>query len=54
MNKQMAQMQENLKRMERLMDRIHQAKDPKERHELMDEHGKTIMWNGRGTTLAVE
>lgn len=45
MDKQMAQIQENVKRMQLQMDRIHQAKDPKERHELMDEHAKTMQEN---------
>ena len=44
-DKQMAQMQENLKRMEQLMDRIHKTKDLKVRHELMDEHAKTMQEN---------
>jgi hypothetical protein len=44
-DKQMAQMQENLKRMEQLMDRIHRTKDLKARHELMDEHAKTMQEN---------
>jgi len=44
-DRQMAQMQDNLKRMEELMDRIHQTKDLKQRHELMDEHAKTMREN---------
>jgi hypothetical protein len=45
LDKQTAQMQENVKRMQRQMDRIHEAKDPKARHELMDEHAKTMQEN---------
>ena len=45
MDKQTVQMQENIKKMQQQMDRIHQAKDPKERHELMDEHAKTMQEN---------
>ena len=45
MGKQMAQMQENIVRMQRLMDEIHKAKDPKERHALLDEHYEAMQEN---------
>jgi len=45
MDKQTAQMQENVKRMQQQMDQIHEAKDPKERHKLMDEHAETMKEN---------
>ncbi len=42
MDRMMAHMQENMKRMQAEMAAIRAAKDPKEKERLMDEHMKTM------------
>src|SRR5688572_6792547 len=46
-DKQMAQAQENMKKMYEQMDKIQQTKDPKERQKLVEEHWAS-MQNGMG------
>ena len=42
MDKQMSQMQENMKKMQGQMDRIRKTTDPKERQKLMQEHMQSM------------
>ena len=44
----MAQMQENMKKMQELMDKIAQTHDPEERHKLLQEHWE-VMQSGMGS-----
>lgn len=44
-DKQMAEVQENLQKMQAQMEKIHQTQDPKERQKLLEEHWKTMQGN---------
>lgn len=45
MDKQMTQMQENMKTMQQQMERLRTTTDPKERQKLMEEHMQTMQKN---------
>ena len=45
MDKQMPQMQENMKKMQLQMNKIHATTDPKERQKLMQEHMRSMQAN---------